>query len=571
MKPAPAESRRHDLDALRAFAMLLGILLHGAMSFFPSPWPVHDASASSAMGTLVTAIHQFRMPLFFLLSGYFTMLTFRRRGLVATLRQRATRILLPCLVGLITIVPLTQFVSGWAFRTGLDPRRIDPDSLVGVLRRGDIEALQGRSETGLQLDVLDPYYGLTPLSWAALSGDGRAVAWLIARGADVGRRNRDGGTALHVAAFRGAVDAYDALLAAGADANARSAAGEPPLSAATLSWSVTESVYRTLDLPTPDRLTCEAGRDAIRLSLASLTDFRAEAWQPGVNAVDGTPWEQTVASYRNALSSERWIVTFLGRPWHLIQTNLFQHLWFLWYLCWLVSGFALLMLLSEPRSKPRSELERASGAWPLLLWPLPLSLITHSLMDPQTIGLGPDTGTGLIPPPHLLIHYGLFYAFGAKYFDTLDTQGTLGRQWWLLLPLAVIAFLIQQWLGAGDRVLGLVTPVLVAWLGSLGLMGLFHHWLRQERRWVRYLADASYWLYLSHLPLVIAFQALVRDLSWPLPLKFAAVTIGPTLVLLVVYHLVVRHTVIGRVLQGPRRYQNSASMATTTLPSTSQR
>ena len=31
--------RRHDLDALRAFAMLLGIALHGALSFMPVAWP----------------------------------------------------------------------------------------------------------------------------------------------------------------------------------------------------------------------------------------------------------------------------------------------------------------------------------------------------------------------------------------------------------------------------------------------------------------------------------------------------------------------------------------------------
>ena len=36
--------RYHDLDALRAFAMLLGIALHGFCSFFPLPiWPAQDA------------------------------------------------------------------------------------------------------------------------------------------------------------------------------------------------------------------------------------------------------------------------------------------------------------------------------------------------------------------------------------------------------------------------------------------------------------------------------------------------------------------------------------------------
>ena len=38
--------RWHDLDALRGFAMLLGIGLHAALSFYPSVWPVQDATAS---------------------------------------------------------------------------------------------------------------------------------------------------------------------------------------------------------------------------------------------------------------------------------------------------------------------------------------------------------------------------------------------------------------------------------------------------------------------------------------------------------------------------------------------
>ena len=40
--------RRHDLDALRAFAMLLGIALHAAMSFTGFPWVVQDSRSSFA-------------------------------------------------------------------------------------------------------------------------------------------------------------------------------------------------------------------------------------------------------------------------------------------------------------------------------------------------------------------------------------------------------------------------------------------------------------------------------------------------------------------------------------------
>ena len=76
-------TRFHELDALRAFAMLLGVVLHavnvpslarmagrGQGRFHPS-LPYDD---------IVHAIHGFRMPVFFLLSGLFTAVLWRRYG-----------------------------------------------------------------------------------------------------------------------------------------------------------------------------------------------------------------------------------------------------------------------------------------------------------------------------------------------------------------------------------------------------------------------------------------------------------------------------------------------------------
>ncbi len=85
-----------------------------------------------------------------------------------------------------------------------------------------------------------------------------------------------------------------------------------------------------------------------------------------------------------------------------------------------------------------------------------------------------------------------------------------------------------------------------------GLMGLFRWVAAKERFWVRYMSDASYWLYLWHLPLVIGGQMLV--LSWPLNvhLKLALVCTVVVVILLVVYQLGVRYTLIGTMLNGPR-------------------
>jgi glucan biosynthesis protein C len=104
-------NRLHALDAVRAIALLLGIVLHACMSFLPAMrdigFPVVDDSSSEALNALFLWIHMFRMPLFFLMAGYFARLMVQRRGVPAFARDRALRILRPLVLGWIAIVPLT--------------------------------------------------------------------------------------------------------------------------------------------------------------------------------------------------------------------------------------------------------------------------------------------------------------------------------------------------------------------------------------------------------------------------------------------------------------------------------
>ena len=104
--------RYHDLDALRAFAMLLGIFLHGILSFIPLPiWPAQDIHQSSAYALVLHTIHGFRMPVFFLISGFFTAMLWKRRGLGKLIHHRAKRILLPLGVATFLIWPLMLVIA----------------------------------------------------------------------------------------------------------------------------------------------------------------------------------------------------------------------------------------------------------------------------------------------------------------------------------------------------------------------------------------------------------------------------------------------------------------------------
>lgn len=96
----PTPERLHGLDALRGLALLLGVALHLSMSYLPGAeyfWIVSDGEHSSVLAGLFYLIHLFRMPLFFLLAGYFGRLGLQRLGVAEFARDRFSRIVVPLL------------------------------------------------------------------------------------------------------------------------------------------------------------------------------------------------------------------------------------------------------------------------------------------------------------------------------------------------------------------------------------------------------------------------------------------------------------------------------------------
>ena len=82
--------RLHALDAVRAAALLLGIVLHATMSFF-LPIPTADVSQSATLTVAFYAIHIFRMSAFYLIAGFFARMVVERRGVAQFVRDRSRR------------------------------------------------------------------------------------------------------------------------------------------------------------------------------------------------------------------------------------------------------------------------------------------------------------------------------------------------------------------------------------------------------------------------------------------------------------------------------------------------
>ena len=543
------QDRRHDLDALRAFAMFLGIGLHASLSFISLPWPVQDITQPTIFIILMVLIHGFRMPLFFLLSGFFTMLIFRKRNIKSLVWQRTLRILLPCLIGCFTIVPLFDYVSNKVINAGSISVNLDDKSLAGAIRTGDRKTINLFLIRPNEIEKPDVKLGVTPLSWAAMIGDLETVSELIKLGVDVNLANKDDTTALHGAAFLGRDEIVKLLLYSGANSSKRSKAGFTALEGTFADSATTTLILNILGIQPPNETDLTSGRISVRTRLM-FNQFLSPASKTPPQTTEITkPKEQNefYKRYHSWLNSTSFQINFFNKPTHLFKTSFFHHLWFLWFLCWMLPLFLLCFKLGSLLfCKLNTDTMRILKKTMLYIL-IPAPLLPLCLMGEI---LGPDTYTGILPPPHLLFYYMIFFSFGLVYFDLNDFACKLTRFWYIMLPLALFIIFPAAIAFKDNLPLNLLLQTLLIWNMAFGMMGMFHALLRKENTFIRYLSDSSYWLYIIHLPLVVVLQFLVRD--WPINalLKFLLINIATITLLLVSYHLLVRSTWIGWLLNG---------------------
>jgi peptidoglycan/LPS O-acetylase OafA/YrhL len=103
----------------------------------------------------------------------------------------------------------------------------------------------------------------------------------------------------------------------------------------------------------------------------------------------------------------------------------------------------------------------------------------------------------------------------------------------------------------GERIVLVGLFVLHAWLMVTGLFGVSLRWLnRRPPVAVRYLAEASFWIYLFHHPVVGLTQVTLSPLTMPLIAKFGLVTLSGLVLPLLTYQAFIRRTRVGALLTG---------------------
>ena len=262
-----------------------------------------------------------------------------------------------------------------------------------------------------------------------------------------------------------------------------------------------------------------------------------------------------------------------------LQTFPLTHLWFLYVL---VIFYAVALLLRgvvvaiDRKGSMRSGLVDpivrflASSPIGLAILAAPLA-VTFVLMPQWYSWFGIQTPDfGLIPNNMALVAYGTVFGFGWLMQRQMDLLGVWKRNWWINLILAFVLTGGCLWLvggapafvpAAGDwkEVAYACAYSLAMWCWVAGLIGLAMEVFTRHNPVVRYVADASYWIYLAHLPLVMALQAALLKVELPLAYKFPLLLGLTFAILFASYAVMVRHTFIGKTLNGPRPRGNRSS------------
>lgn len=266
--------------------------------------------------------------------------------------------------------------------------------------------------------------------------------------------------------------------------------------------------------------------------------------------------------YKEGLSwDDAWRQSFL----RLFRPNGVYHLWFLYDLL-MYYGITVVVLRMNRIKFINNLLSKVSTWWSKLsfskaYWLLFLSMpvwiilffekdlfvfvdvafipkhISYILLYGYFFGLGwlvekrQDILSVLIKRNTFFIIAGTVICLGLFYFElnrTIYSQ----TSWWMLVKFAAAFQVI---------------------LLSLGFIGFFLHYFKTESYFWRYVSDASYWVYLTHLGLVVWLQLLFLNSAVPGLLRFPLVLGITALITFSTYHWFIRYSFIGNILHGPRK------------------
>ena len=233
------------------------------------------------------------------------------------------------------------------------------------------------------------------------------------------------------------------------------------------------------------------------------------------------------------------------------------HLWFLYYLIMFsIAGWALGLLFSRVPT-----LTHRVNLWfsKIVSHPLPrtllLSFMTYFCLNLMgTAGI--KTSISFKPDATVFFIYFSIYLFGWLLFKSKHLLSTLSRWGWLQIAAGFIFFMMKTLMLSqkSDTFFHLrqFANATSMWFFIFGFTALFLNYLNYRSATMRYISDASYWVYLVHLPIVSLIPGYLASFDMSPFLKFTIVLSLTTGIGFLTYHGMVRSTFIGKFLSGRR-------------------
>ena len=256
------------------------------------------------------------------------------------------------------------------------------------------------------------------------------------------------------------------------------------------------------------------------------------------------------------------------------------HLWFLYHLLWVYACVSIVRtcvyffkIVERFKNFVKKIIEVLShsvlGNFVLAL-PIAISL---SIYPEWELWWGvPTPGFTLIPPITPLFVFGYLFCIGWVVYNQPAILKGLSRYWHVRLLLGTVAAIYclntvgveassvtnGELISRLEYAIGYSTA-LILW--TFTVVGLGVRYLSGQVEWIRYLSDASYWMYIGHFPIVMALQTALLFLELHWAVKFILVNTITCFVLIVMYRYWVRPTWIGVILNG-RRHKPTSWKAT---------
>ena len=183
-----------------------------------------------------------------------------------------------------------------------------------------------------------------------------------------------------------------------------------------------------------------------------------------------------------------------------------------------------------------------------------------------------------------LAYYMVFYFFGVGMYHCRDffNKVSLNLKWYLMLILLFLFWVhsatdtidmhrspvvdINSWkpqsfqvfwegvfYGGTDRYLTNYVRCLLCWSFCFALLALGQKFFSRKNDFIRYFADASYWVYWVHLPVTFYFSMKLQSVELNSLFKVYIAIVASTILILLMYMLFVRNTILGDYFCGWRK------------------